>query len=130
MSRTQTDILSDTLKQFRVPNQEELLRGDPEAIAILWEDRRLLLRLASMELECEDEIHRPELESLLADIKRTCLECTPCLRKLLVSAGTESRTRESLDCASRAYASMKAFLEEACEYLAPDMLSYYQVKFG
>jgi hypothetical protein len=123
-----TTVLRETLQSFKIPNIDSLSRGDPEAIAILWEDRSLLLRLSAMEVNCKDEIHRPELESLLGDIKKTCLECTPCLRKLLISS--QPRSQESIDCALNAYRSMKAFMEETCELVSPDMLSYFQVKFG
>lgn len=128
MNRT-TGIIEDTLLQFRVPDMQSLQRGDPEAVAILWEDRRILLRLTAMEITYQDEVHRPEVEHLLADIKKTCLECTPCLRKLLFSS-SEVPSQEAIECATRAYESMRSFLEEACEYLSPEMLSYYQVKFG
>lgn len=124
------NLLEETLKSFKLPNLDSLRNGDSDAIGIVWEDRRLMLRLAAMEITYRDESHRPELEHLLAEIKQTCLQCTPCLRKLLSSSGSEARTRESIDCASKAYEAMVRFLEEACEYVSPEMLSYFQVKFG
>lgn len=123
------NLLEETLKSFKVPNMEGLLRGDREAVAVVWENRNLMLRLTAMEITYEDEAHRPELEHLLAEVKATCLQCTPCLRKLMLS-GAEKLSGESIECASRAYHQMVQFLEEACEYMAPEMLSLHAVKFG
>jgi hypothetical protein len=124
------DLLRDTLQAFKVPDRDSLARGDSDAIGILWQDRTLMLRLAAMEITYSGEVHRPEVESLLGDIKKTCLQCTPCLRKLLSLAPEVERSQESIDCATKAFEAMKSFLEEACEYLGPDLLSYHQVKFG
>jgi hypothetical protein len=124
------DLLRDTLQAFKVPDPDSLARGDSDAIGVLWQDRKLMLKLTAMELSFVDEVHRPEVESLLGDMKETCLQCTPCLRKLLSLAPDKERSQESIDCARQAFEAMKTFLEEACEYLAPEMLSYHQVKFG
>lgn len=124
------DLVTCTLQSFRIPEADALRRGESHAIGILWWNRQLMLKLAAMEITYEDDVHRPEVESLLADIKETCLQCTPCLRKLLSLAPEAERTRESIDCAVKAFESMKAFMEEICEYLSPEMIPYYQVKFG
>jgi hypothetical protein len=94
--------------------------------AKLKQNRDLLLRFACSEIVYDDEVTIAEFHSVVLDIRKVCIECTPCIKALLAGS-TDARTMES---ATNAYSMMREGLSELCGILSPDLPLYFAVKLG